>query len=422
MSPDPRSLPRLLATVGRPDLRSHLDHWGRRPRGRPDLIREIERSGLGGRGGAGFPTAVKWAATSAGRAPIVVANGTEGEPASHKDVTLLSYAPHLVLDGAVLAAEALGASEVIVCIDRASSSAIRAVAHAISERVGHGYESIPVRLETTPPGYVTGEETALVQWLNGGEAKPTFGARPFQRGVDGRATLVNNVETLAHVALIARFGAEWFGAVGTDASPGTALVTVTGDVSHPAVYEVAFGTPLTQVLRPAGPTDRIGAVLLGGYAGTWLAGETLRQACLDAGSLEASGASLGCGSIVVVGDGSCGLKATAALADWMAGQSAGQCGPCAHGLPALAGAVSRLVAPGAPERWGSQVERWMWMVEGRGACKHPDGAVRMIRSALQAFAPDVQHHRRHGDCGRPAPALRLPRTATPATRGREVTV
>lgn len=410
MSPDPRSLPRILATVGRPDLRSHVAQWGRRPAGRRALIGEIERSRLGGRGGAGFPTAVKWAATS-GYAPVVVANGTEGEPASNKDKTLLAHAPHLVLDGASLAAEALGASEVIVCVEATATSAIRAVVRAISERQVHGQDSVPLRLETVAPGYVSGEETALVQWLNGGDPKPTFGRRPFQQGVNGRPTLVNNVETLANVALIARFGSQWFGAIGTDASPGTALVTVSGDVAHPAVYEVAFGTPLAEVIRPAAPTAGVQAVLLGGYAGTWLAGDALRTACLDAPSLKVTGASLGCGSIVVLGEASCGLKATAGVAAWLAGQSAGQCGPCAHGLPTLADAVNRLLAPSAPKKWTSQIERWMWMVDGRGACKHPDGAVRMIRSGLQAFAEDISHHRRWGDCGRPAPPLPLPKPA-----------
>lgn len=410
MSPDPRSLPRLLATAGRPDLRAHIAQWGRRPPGRRSLISDIERSRLGGRGGAGFPTAIKWSAAS-GQAPVVVANGTEGEPASRKDQTLLAHAPHLVLDGATLAAEALGATEVIVCVDGTSSSTMRALTGAISERVRHRQDSVPVRLEGSPPGYISGEESALVHWLNGGEPKPTFGRRPYERGVDGRPTLVNNVETLANVALIARFGPEWFAGLGTESSPGTALVTVTGDVARPAVYEVAFGTPLSEVIRPAAPTSEPQAVLLGGYAGTWLAGSAWREAWLDAESLKVHGASLGCGAIVVSGERSCGLKATAAVAEWLAGQSAGQCGPCTHGLPTLADGVNRLLAPGAPHKWGSQIERWMWMVDGRGACKHPDGAVRMIRSGLRAFAGEVESHRRSGDCGRPAPPLPLPRIA-----------
>ena len=409
MTPDPRRLPRLLSTVGRPDLRSHVEQWGRRPVGRPQLVAEIDRSRLGGRGGAGFPTAIKWAAASSGRQAVVVANGTEGEPASNKDRTLLVHAPHLVLDGASIAAEVLGATEAVICVDRAAAAAIRSVTHAISERIQYGQDSVAFRLEATPPGYVTGEETALVHWLNGREAKPTFGRRPFDRGVDGRPTLVNNVETLANVALIARFGSQWFRAVGTDASPGTALVTVSGDVSHPAVYEVAHGTPLAEVIRPAGPTSRPEAILLGGYAGSWIAGPSLGGACLDAASLDVIGASVGCGSIVLVGESSCGLKATAAIARWLAAQSAGQCGPCVHGLPTIADAVDRLVSGGAPKRWGSQIDRWLWMVEGRGACKHPDGAVRMVRSGLQAFADEVQRHRHSGDCGRPAPPLPLPR-------------
>lgn len=411
MTPDPTVLPRLLATAGRPDLRSHIEQWGRRPPGRRSLIGELERARLTGRGGAGFPAAVKWGAPSFGRDAVLVVNATEGEPASIKDQVLLQHAPHLVLDGAALAAEAVGAQEVIVCVDRGASGPIRAVTHALSERIRHRVDTVTVRLETTPPGYVVGEETALVQWLNGGDPKPTFGVRPFERGVGGRPTLVHNAETLAHVALIARFGADWFCALGTATSPGTTLVTLGGDVSHSAVYEAAFGTPLSEVVRLAGPTSAVQAVLIGGYAGTWLAASRLDPVRLDMSELSALGASIGCGSIVVVGEHSCGLAATAAIADWLAGQSAGQCGPCVHGLPTLADGVNRLLAPAAPQKWGSQLERWMWMIDGRGACKHPDGVVRMVRSGLGVFADDIDRHRRSGTCGRSAPPLALPRTA-----------
>jgi NADH:ubiquinone oxidoreductase subunit F (NADH-binding) len=409
VSPEATAVPRLLATVGRPDLRSHVGYWGRRPAGHRSLIAEIDRSRLGGRGGAGFPTATKWAAVGQGRSPVVVANGTEGEPASNKDKTLMLHAPHLVLDGAALAAEVLGALEAIICVERRAASTWQAISVALDERAHYSADRIPMRLEAAPPGYVSGEETALVQWLNGGQAKPTFGRRPFERGVGGRPTLVNNVETLADVALIARFGSEWFRALGTDDSPGTALVTVTGDVAHPAVHEVALGTALGDLLALAGPTSPPHAVLIGGYAGSWVTGRSLEGLRLDARTLRAAGAALGCGSVSVVGERSCGLKAAAAIAGWLADQSAGQCGPCRHGLPVVADAVERLVPAGAPKKWGSQIERWLWMVEGRGACKHPDGVARMVRSSLQVFADEVHRHRLHGDCGRPAPPLPLPR-------------
>jgi NADH:ubiquinone oxidoreductase subunit F (NADH-binding) len=397
---DATTLPRLLATVGRPDLAAHQAQWGARPAGHPRLIAELERAGLTGRGGAGFPASVKWAST-AGRPPaVVVANGTEGEPASNKDKTLLRNAPHLVLDGAALAAESVGAAEAIVVVDGAATDVVRTLGHAVAERRRYGIDGVSFRMEGAPPGYVTGEETALVNWINRGDPRPTFGRRPFEGGVAGRPTLVHNVETLAHAALVARFGAGWFAGVGAPDAPGSALVTVTGDVAHPAVFEVPLGARLADVVAPAAPTSGVQALLLGGYAGRWFGGGRLADARLDRSHL-------GCGSIVVLGERSCGVAATHAIASWLAAESAGQCGPCMYGLPALAEAVGRHAAGGAPARWSAQVDRLMWMVDGRGACKHPDGVVRMVRSALETFASDIEHHRRRA-CGRPAPALPLP--------------
>jgi NADH:ubiquinone oxidoreductase subunit F (NADH-binding) len=412
-SPSPTALPRLLATLGRPRLADHLHHWGRRPGGGPLLIDEIARSGLVGRGGASFPTGRKWAAVASGKGVVVVANGTEGEPASRKDKTLLCHAPHLVLDGLALAAEALGATEAVICVDRAAPDVCQAVSQALGERILADVDPIAIRLEALPPGYVTGEESALVHWLNGGQAKPTFGPRPFTKGVRGRPTLVNNVETLAHVALIARFGTGWYRSIGTLASPGTALVTISGDVARPAVCEISLGTPLRDVLAPSQPTSPPQAVLIGGYSGTWLPASAIPTAAIEGPSLHQTGASLGCASMIVVGQDSCGLKAAASITRWMADQSAGQCGPCRNGLPAIADAMDRLAARNKPSRWIAQMERWMWMVDQRGACKHPDGVVRMVRSAIEVFTAEIDHHGAAGPCRRPGPPLSLPRFNPP---------
>jgi len=180
--------------------------------------------------------------------PIVVANGAEGEPPSGKDKVLLAYAPHLVIDGALLAARATGAKQVVI----ATTSAVHAaVARALAERPREA--GIAVQASAVPDRFVAGEETALVQFLNGGPALPTFTPpRPFEKGVLNRPTLVDNVETLAHVALIARYGPGWFRQAGLPESPGTMLTTVSGAVQDPGVYEIARGTPLGDLLRAAG--------------------------------------------------------------------------------------------------------------------------------------------------------------------------
>lgn len=390
----------MLARQGGSGLDAHIRRWGPTPVGGVNLIYEVERAGLKGRGGAGFPTAVKMRAVAAGRRRgVVVANGTEGEPASRKDKALLIESPHLVLDGVCIAADTVGAEEAVVCIDRDAAGAIRSAVTALGERQRVGSGRIPVRIETAPSAYVAGEESALTHWLNGGEAKPVFvPPRPFEKGVRGRPTLVNNVETLAHLALLARYGAAWFRAIGTNADPGTALVTLSGDVARPGVYEAALGSPLAGAVKAAEPTQVPQALLVGGYAGTWIPASVARNLSLDSVSLRQAGAQLGCGAIALLGSESCGLVETASIVDWMAGQSAGQCGPCAHGLPAIAHALDDMVIGDRSGVADRHLRRWLDMVAGRGACHHPDGVIRLVRSALEVFAAEIERHRRHGPC------------------------
>ena len=262
----------------------------------PNLIAEVERSGLRGKGGAGFPTAVKMAAVATRRRGVVVANGTEGEPASTKDKMLLSAAPHLVIDGAMLAAEAVAASEIVVCVDRSARRQLAAIEAAIGERISYQVDRIPIRLVAAPSRYLTGEESALVHWLNGGDAKPTVvPPRPFERGVGGRPTLIQNVETLAHIALIARFGAQWFRSLGTQSDPGTTLLTLSGGFARPGVYEVPMGATLSSVLAAAGTAPaELGAILVGGYFGTWIPAGSMAGVDLGVESLAGAGAGLGC--------------------------------------------------------------------------------------------------------------------------------
>jgi NADH:ubiquinone oxidoreductase subunit F (NADH-binding) len=246
---------------------------------------------------------------------------------------------------------------------------------------------------------VAGEETALVHWLNGGDAKPTLvPPRPFERGVRGRPTLVQNVETLAHLALVARFGAEWFRRIGATGDPGTRVVTVGGAVNRPGVYEVASGVPLRDALTAAGVYGPPPAVLVGGYFGTWLDSGQVELARLDADSMPVLGASPGSGVIWALPEGVCGLAESTRVAHWYADQSAGQCGPCANGLPAIASAFQALVAGSHGAEAAAAVDRWTQMVVGRGACRHPDGATRFVASALRVFAGEVDLHRQHGPC------------------------
>jgi NADH:ubiquinone oxidoreductase subunit F (NADH-binding) len=352
------------------------------------------------------------AAVAAGRRAVVVVNATEGEPASKKDKVLLAVAPHLVLDGAGLAARAIGAREVHVCVDRVSGRAGETMRRAVDERARASRGRLQMHCHDAPDRYVAGEETALVHWLNGGEARPTFvPPRPYQRGVSGRPTLVQNAETLAHIALIARHGPEWFRSVGVADDPGTALVTVAGDVPRPGVIEVANGSALTQILqRTSCSVTDVEAVLVGGYFGTWLRPDEVERAAFDRASLAAVGAAPGCGVIAPIGRASCGLLELARVTRWLASENAGQCGPCVHGLPAIAGALEELYRGDRHGGAMQQAHRWLAMVEGRGACKHPDGVARFVRSGLRAFAADVDRHRQRGPCHAAQPRLPVPAT------------
>jgi NADH:ubiquinone oxidoreductase subunit F (NADH-binding) len=416
----PAGLPRLIPTPPATDLASHLAHFGpvRPSRDLHALVSQVGDAGLRGRGGAGFPTATKLAAVarSAGRrsllargTPVVVANGTEGEPASVKDVTLLSYAPHLVLDGMAVAAAALGADEAVLCVDRRHAGLLSSLAQAVAERAGA--DTIPVRLAAAPSRYVTGEESALVHWLNGGDARPTsVPPRPFERGVAGRPTLIDNVETLAQLALIARFGAAWWRSVGSPDDPGSFLATITDGRRAPSVFEVASGRRLSTLLRHAG-VDTTAPVLVGGYFGSWLSPAQAATVALTRADLARFGASLGSGVIAVLPDTVCPLREVARVARWLATQTAGQCGPCVHGLPAIAGTVEALGRGDVGHRADAELRRLMPLVSGRGGCKMPDGAVRFVVSAVEVFRDHIDDHR-HGACGRVdgRPVLPVPPT------------
>jgi NADH:ubiquinone oxidoreductase subunit F (NADH-binding) len=391
--------------AGRPaSLHEHQQRYGPLPgggrRGLRGLVDAVAAAGLTGRGGAAFPTGTKMAAVASRRGPaVVVANGMESEPASEKDQALLARAPHLVLDGAAAAARAVGADTVHVCLDRSRTWQVDAVLRAVEEREQARLDPVRMLVHEAPQHYVASEETALIRWLNGGEAKPmTTPPRPFERGVQRRPTLVDNVETLAHVALIARFGPDWFRSAGRSGSPGTMLVTMTGAVHDPGVYEIEAGSLVGDVLALSGADDA-GTVLIGGYFGTWQATADIARLPMTPAGLLPAGAAPGAGVLFVLPPASCGLTEAARILGYLARQSARQCGPCTFGLPAIADDFAQLAA-GRPE--GNPLQRLarrFGVITGRGACRHPDGAVQMAASALTTFAADARAHA----AGRPCP-------------------
>jgi NADH:ubiquinone oxidoreductase subunit F (NADH-binding) len=267
-----------------------------------------------------------------------------------------------------------------------------------------------VRIVDVPPRYLAGEERALVNLVERGRAIPPQGQwRPFERGVSGRPTLVQNVETLAHLALVAKMGADWFRAVGHRDAPGTMLVTVTGAVADPGVLEVATGLSIARCLRAVGPpTEEVGAVLVGGYSGTWLTRSQVETATLDRAGMAAVDGVIGCGAIVVLPASACGIQETAQVMRWLADQTAGQCGPCVHGLGAIAEVTQQLARGATSGDALKRLHRWAGDVEGRGACRYPDGAIRFLRSALRTFDADAGRHAAGYPCAAAARSTSLP--------------
>ncbi|MFI9200406.1 NADH-ubiquinone oxidoreductase-F iron-sulfur binding region domain-containing protein [Streptomyces sp. NPDC053048] len=401
--------PRLTAgfeAAGRLDRRAHLAAHGTAPRLTEDeLTRLAEAVSLRGRGGAGFPFARKLRATGSaarrrGVPPAVVVNGCEGEPACRKDAVLLRRAPHLVLDGALLAAEALGAGTLVIGVTRTATEA--SVQEALGERglSDRRGRSVRTRVVRLPERMVSGESSALLRAADGGPPLPRGRhVRAAEQGLSGLPTLLSNAETYAQLAVAARLGASRHATTGTPDEPGTLLLTVSGAVARARVVEAPAGTALSYVLQRCGAVPAPQGVLVGGYHGCWLEGTTAAGAVLSRDALAALGATLGAGAVLPLPGDTCPLGEAVRVAHWLAAESAGQCGPCGLGLPALAGALADVVAGGGRGALEA-VREAAGAVRGRGACGHPDGAARFVLSALAAFTDDLAAHVLGGGCGR----------------------
>jgi NADH:ubiquinone oxidoreductase subunit F (NADH-binding) len=400
----PRILAGPAAADGPEPFAAHAARLGRAPLGRDaaGVIPVLESSGLLGRGGAGFPVGRKWrsVAGQTGGRPVVLVNGAEGEPLSAKDRTLLRLRPHEVIDGALLAADAVDADRIVFYVGSPHRDARTSLGRALAER----RDLRPaIDLVKAPDTYVAGEETAAVHFVNVHDARPTVTPpRPYERGIAGRPTLVQNVESLAMAALIARNGDGWYREVGRAQTPGSALLTISGS-SADGVREVEIGTTIGEIAASSGagsrPDDRQ-AVLLGGYFGGWLSSDRSWDLALDPLPLREAGSAFGAGVVAFLGNDRCGVRATSRIMDWMAGQSAAQCGPCVFGLRAIADATARL-AGSQPERDDlERIERWSRQLAGRGACRHPDGAVGHLLSSLRVFGPEWELHQRRRPCSR----------------------
>jgi NADH:ubiquinone oxidoreductase subunit F (NADH-binding)/ferredoxin len=396
-----------LDRLERIDLSAHGAVFGPMPGlTASELIRMTEQVDLRGRGGAAFPVARKLRAVLAssrrrhGKA-IVVVNATEGEPGSEKDKMLLRRSPHLVLGGAMLAARALRARQVIVGVagDGQHARSVRAAVEADPELRRWA------RVVSVPDRFVSGESGALVNAINGKAALPPGRkTRASDSGVGGQPTLLSNAETFAQLAVLAMLGADGYASTGAAAEPGTVMLSVGGSAARPAVVETPTGVPLGQILDicQAGSAE---GVLVGGYHGRWLSPETAYQVPVSRAGLAAAGGTLGAGIVLPLGRPTCALGEVARVAGYLAKESSGQCGPCMLGLPAIARSLAALAQGSGGADALDTARRAAAAVRGRGACAHPDGVFSFVVSALDVFADDLAAHLFRGTCGRPVLGL-----------------
>ncbi|MCX4236711.1 NADH-ubiquinone oxidoreductase-F iron-sulfur binding region domain-containing protein [Streptomyces sp. NPDC020707] len=403
-------LPQLTSgfdLVERLDLPMHLKvHGPLEPMGGEQLAQLSERINLKGRGGAGFPfhkklRSVAEAAIRRGVRPVVVVNGSEDEPACRKDTVMINRAPHLILDGALLVAEALGARTLVIGVTRESTQ--RSMEAALSERglTNRRNATIRARVQRNPVRMVTGAAASLVRSIDGGPAiPPGRKTSASQNGVGGAPTLLSNAETFAQLAIAARIGAERYGNTGLYDEPGTVMLTVSGAVARPMVIEAPTGVPLRYILQLAGAPPVPQGVLTGGYHGKWLDSATVNEAIVSRNSLDAVGGALGAGAILPISMNTCPLGESLRVAQWLAEESAGQCGPCYLGLPAAARGMEDILNGGGPAALEA-LKQVANAVKRRGACSHPDGSAMFLESTIKAFTDDLAAHVLGNGCGRP---------------------
>lgn len=363
----------------------------------------LEASGLRGMGGAGFPTWRKWAAAAGQPGPekYVVVNGNEDEPGTFKDRHLLRWTPHQIIEGALIAAVATGANHVILYInphaEGALTTARAAVAAwetmgrlgALSQRLGRA-----VTLAAVPSSgrYIGGEETAVVSWLDGGfpfpHFKPPF---PFESGVQGHPTLINNVETMANIPHLLRHGAEWFRGLGVGAAVGTKLYSLSGDVVRPGLYELPMGTSLQSLIFDHGGGMLGGrsfkAVFTGGPSNTLLTAADLDVA-LDFDSVRERQSRLGTGAMIVVSEGTSIVRKVAEYVDFFAKGSCGQCPSCKCGTLQMARLLDRIATGRGSESDRRALDHLCVTLPGSGRCALIDGAVTVVASSRRTFPQD----------------------------------
>jgi NADH-quinone oxidoreductase subunit F len=378
-----------------------------------EIVKEVSRAGLRGRGGAGFPTGKKWSLTreSVEQPHYLILNGGEDEPGSKKDRLLMENLPHLVIEGVIIAAYAIGASKAYLYINANYEAAIKSITDALAEATAAGYLSpavldsrfnLDVELVPAPHNYVAGEDTAVLEVIEGKKAwprqKPPF---PVTVGLFGKPTAINNVETLANVPPIILQGAEWYRKFGTADSPGTMIFSLNDDVKRPGIYELPFGTPLRYLIEDCGGGmkggEKIKAIMPAAPSSAYLPADKI-DTPLDHNSMREAGSALGCGVVRLVGEGTCIVEEVLKISEFFTAESCGQCPACRMETNALTSLLKKVQQGQGGQAILHQFEKVIAFNRGKGFCNLISMPGPPIESALKLFPQDFRAHLETGKC------------------------
>ena len=378
-----------------------------------EVIKIVSEAGLRGRGGAGFPTGKKWAFTRecSEQPHYLVLNGGEDEPGSKKDRMLMEFLPHLVIEGVILSAYAIGAAEAYLYINANYAEATKSITDALTEAKNAGYWgqnvlgsefNLDIKLVPAPHNYVAGEDTAAIEVIEGKKAwprqKPPF---PVTVGLFGKPTAVNNVETLANVAPIILHDADWYRKFGTPDSPGTMIFSLNDDVNRPGIYELPFGTPLRYLIEECGGGikggKKIKAIMPAAPSSVFLPLDKI-DTPLDHNSMREAGSGLGCGVVRLIGEGTCIVEEVLKISEFFTVESCGQCPACRMETNTLTALLKKVQQGqgGAPIL--EQFSKVLAFNKGKGFCNLIAMPGPPIESALKLFPADFEAHLATGKC------------------------
>ena len=377
------------------------------------IVNEVKASGLRGRGGAGFPTGLKWSFISR-NAPgqkYVVCNSDEGEPGTFKDRDVLRYNPHQLIEGMVIAGYAIGATcgynyirgEFWEPYERfeAALEEARVAGFLGKDLLGSGFD-FELYSHLGAGAYICGEETALLESIEGKKGQPRYKPPfPAHFGLYGRPTIINNTESLASIPVILEKGGEWFKQLGVENSGGSKLFSISGNIKNPGVFEIPLGTPFAELLEMAGGMkdgSKLKAVIPGGSSAPILPGDVMMQLTMDYDAIAKAGSMLGSGAVIVLDDSNCMVKVLERMSYFYHEESCGQCTPCREGTGWLYRVVKRIeTGRGRPQDL-ALLDDMTTKIAGRTICALGDAAAMPVQGMLRHFRDEFEYHIKHKRC------------------------